>query len=444
MNPGDTIAAISSAVGPAARIIVRMSGPEAHRITADLTVGELPSAGEAGRVILQFRGLRVPAWVYLFQSPRSYTGDHMSEFHLPGSPLLASLLLEELLRRGARPAEPGEFTARAYFNGRLDLTEAEGVAAAVSAGSERELSAARRLMAGELARRVMPIIDEVAQILALVEVGIDFSDEDVTFLGADAALEAISRADHLLETLLRDSVSFERLAHEPCVVLVGRPNAGKSTLLNALAGHQRAIVSPIAGTTRDALSARIALRRGFIHLTDVAGIDDEASPETAPGEQGRIERLMREGALRAVQSADAVVLVRDALDTRPDPPLPAEPSLVVLSKIDQLPSSQPAPEGELPVSALTSCGLEALKDRLDALAFGEAPRGESLALNARHVSALGEARTALARATNQVRSGPELLALELRDALDALGQVTGHVSPDDLLGRIFSSFCIGK
>src|SRR5437764_387899 len=178
----ETIAAISSAVGPAARMIVRMSGGRAVEIAQGLCAELRAEPGSASRARLRMRGLEVGIWVYLFRSPGSYTGEDLVEFHLPGNPLLGQMLLDELITRGARLAEAGEFTARAYFNGRIDLTEAEGVAATIAAQSESELKAARQLFAGELARRLKPAMDLLADTLALTEVGIDFTEEDVTFL----------------------------------------------------------------------------------------------------------------------------------------------------------------------------------------------------------------------------------------------------------------------
>ena len=440
MVSGDTIVAISSAVGPAARIILRASGPEAINLAERLGAPTGLGAGQAERLPLALVELSFPAWLYIFRGPRSYTGEDLVEFHIPGSPVLAQMILTQLLALGARAAEPGEFTARAYFNGRMDLTAAEGVAATISAGSEQELSAARRLLAGELARRVAPVMDLIAQTLALTELGIDFSEEDVSFVHAAEVEERIRRADELLARLLSESARFERLAHELQVVLVGRPNAGKSTLLNALAGGPRAVISPVAGTTRDALSAEVTLARGIIRLIDVAGIDDSTP---GPGTT-EIDRQMREHAVRALEAADLVVLVQDITDDRPPLVLPREVSLVVVSKQDLQPSA-PMPDGNrVSVSAMSGTGMDQLRQRLDELCFGQASAAPALALNVRHVNALSGAREALRRAREFVVGGPELLALELREALDALGGILGRLSPDDLLGRIFSSFCIGK
>jgi tRNA modification GTPase len=442
MTSGDTIVAISSAVGPAARMIVRASGPGAVQLAGQLAADPLPEAGTASRTTLRVNDLSVPAWLYLFHAPRSYTGEDLVEFHLPGSPLLARLLLDTLTTNGGRPAQPGEFTARAYFNGRIDLTEAEGVAATIAASGERELRAARQLLAGELARRLRPVTDLLAETLALVEVGIDFSDEDVTFLTAAELLERLGRADAMLRDLLDTSARFERLAHEPQVVLVGRPNAGKSTLLNALAGRERAVTSPVAGTTRDVLTAEVPLARGIVRLTDAAGLDETE----ALGACDAIALQMRRQALRAAEAADVLVLVRDGTDDRPDLSLPRPADLVVRTKADL---ASVAPEG-LVVSAHAGTRLPDLRDALDRLAFGDqaaaASGGASLALNARHLQAVADARAALARAAERIRDGggPELVALELREALDAVGGVVGMVSPDDLLGRVFSAFCIGK
>jgi tRNA modification GTPase len=432
MFSDDTIVAISSAVGPAARMIVRMSGPAAQRIAAGFSqeISGFP-AGSATRANLRIGGLEFSATVYSFRAPRSATGEDVVEIHLPGNPFLARMVLDCAIAAGARAAEAGEFTARAFFNGRIELSAAEGVSAVISAQNERELTAARRLLAGELSHRLAPIMALLAQTLALVEAGIDFAGEEITVLDRGQTRERIGRIDVELTGLLTESSRFEALSHEPRIVLVGRPNAGKSTLLNTLAGFDRAIISPIAGTTRDVLSAGVMLGRGRVTLIDAAGLDEGLARD-------EVSRQMARASLSAVETADVVVLVREVVDGRPDIALPRQPHLRINSKADL----SRAPVEGLCVSAQMGDGIQQLRSQLDRLAFGPASAVPTLALNARHLHSIAQAQSALRRADAQVDA--ELIALELREALDSLGSILGTVTPDDILGRIFSSFCIGK
>ncbi|HEX8523398.1 MAG TPA: tRNA modification GTPase [Tepidisphaeraceae bacterium] len=440
VHTDDTIAAISSSAGAAPRMIIRMTGSCSHRIAARLLEHPSPQAPQVTRAQIRLENLNVPCWVYRFSHPHSYTGQDMVELHVPGNPLLARMILERLLAHGARQADPGEFTARAYFSRRMNLAQAEGVAATIAASNEQELRAARQLLSGELSRRLHPVVDLIAETLALIEAGIDFSDQDVSFLSDSDAAQRISQARNMLADLLQNSARLERLNHEPTVVLVGRPNAGKSTLLNALAEMERAVVSDVAGTTRDVLSAQVRLHRGIIRLTDVAGLDEAI--ERPADVQAHVSSRMQQQALRALETADQVILVQDATDPRPPIGVGRDIGLLVYTKIDLLPA---APSEHLAISAKTGHGLNQLRDRLDTLAFGSSASTASLALNTRHLTAIHECCESLARAQQNVpEAGPEILALDLRESLDALGRVLGEISPDDVLGRVFGTFCIGK
>ena len=430
-----TIAAISSPVLSAKRIIIRLSGPDSLLIAQKLSGLETLAPSSAQETFLSFDSLTGPVWLYVFHAPHSYTGEDLVEFHIPGSAVLAKLLLDELYRHGAKPAEPGEYTSRAFFNGKIGLTQAEGVAAAIAAGNDAELVAARQLLAGELAQRLLPITESIAHTLALIELGIDFSEEDVAFLASDEIRTQISEADGALNNLLQTSNRFEQLSHEPRIVLAGRPNAGKSSLINALVGHQRAVVSQVSGTTRDVLVEELNLNRGRVLISDVAGIEPVADGNTP---QSQINLQMQQNALRAIESADHVLLVIDSTDSRQPLALTRASSLTVHTKADLRQNEEPLP---LVVSAKTGQDLDKLLAALDELAFGKTS-GATLALNRRHLSAIEQTRTALTRAAAQ--SAPELIAMDLRDALDLLGSIVGQVTPDDVLGRVFSSFCIGK
>lgn len=459
MVSNDTIAAISSGAGAGWRGIVRLSGERAWELALGRVEGVAhPEGGRGYRGVL--KGLGVPAGVLLFQGPRSYTGLDVAELHLPGSPALLRMILEELLAAGARQAAPGEFTAQAFFQGKMDLSAAEGVAATVAASNDQQLRAAARLREGVLYKWTAAMAEKLARLLALVEAGIDFSDEPgVSFISAAQVAEALAQQDAEMHNTLALAVRVDRLDTLPVVVLVGKPNVGKSSLINALTGQERSIVSPTAGTTRDMLSAVLKSPQGDIRLVDVPG--EEAADDRAPLDELRTKMMAAREA--ALLEADLVVQVVDHQENPaqtiaglPDGPAPR---IGVQNKTDLL-SAEQREEGEGwpatgkpwgQVSAQTGYHIPRLRDVIVQLAGRREPGGaDEMVVNQRHRVILLETKHLLQQAAALVQDEavftrhPELLASELRQALDTLGQITGTITPDEILGRIFASFCIGK
>lgn len=376
---------------------------------------------------------RVSCLLWIMPGPGSFTGDDSAEIAVAGNPDLVAKLEKRLLEAGAnvRRANPGEFTWRAFLNGRIDLAQAEGIAATIAASTDEQLRAARQLADGALGRFVRGLADRIADDLALVEAGIDFTDQDDVVAIAPATLRAHLRdAVGAIRVRLAHAVPAERVDAVPRVVLAGPPNAGKSTLFNALLGRTRTVVSPHAGTTRDAIvePTSVPAPAGAlpIRLVDVAGLDDSRDVH-APA--------MNLVARRAIESADLVVW---CVPPGEHAPTIGPRSIAVHTKCDI------APRGGLCVSGRSGEGLDDLRrtigERLAARLAGAA--SEAVFLTERHESLLSEAVSHLERAIET--TAPELVAASLRLALDALGGITGAIAPDDVLGRIFGKFCIGK
>ena len=456
-DPDDTIAALSSAAGPGARAIVRLSGRDVWAIVRGCFAGgkPLPPAirrglWEGGLTLPELTA-PLPAEVLAWPAPHTYTGQDLVELHTLASPPLVDALLAHLLRAGARPAQPGEFTLRGFLAGKLDLTQAEAVLGVIEAGGADELRTALGQLAGGVARPLQALRDDLLGLLAEVEAGLDFAEEDLTFVSRDELHQRLAAAGEALAGL-REQLDRRGVSGRPFrVVLVGQPNAGKSSLFNALAGAPAALVSPEAGTTRDYLTRRLTLDGLELELVDTAGreaVGDAASDIAVQAQQARGEQ---------VRHADLLVLCLDA--TRPVPPEDREllarqdgpPILAVWTKCDLAdPRCGPAPSvcgGEgIATSAVRHEGLDTLRAALAARAR-EAQRPSALAPSLsrcrHHVeAALDHLRHADALAARGDQ--PELLALELRLALDHLGELVGAVYTDDLLDRIFSQFCIGK
>lgn len=379
----------------------------------------------------------------LFTAPASYTGEDVAELQAHGSPALLQQLVARCCALGARMARPGEFSERAFLNGKLDLAQAEAVADLIAASDERAARAARRALDGVFSRRVDALSAQLLALRVQVEAMIDFADEPLDTLGIDALHGRIEEAVASLDTLFAEAARGQKLRDGLHAVIVGPPNAGKSSLLNALAGSDRAIVTDIAGTTRDLLRETMRIDGVELTLVDTAGLRDGGDAIEQEGMRRAREELQR---------ADLAIVVVDARDPRAgfaavETSIAGVPQRLVLhNKCDLLPGTVAAAGEALPVSARTGAGLDALHARLRAISHGQGTAAEgTFTARARHVEALRRARDAVADAgTALAAEHLDLAAESLRYGHDALGEITGRVRPDDLLGHIFSTFCIGK
>ena len=442
---GDTIAAVATPPGRGGIGVVRVSGPRARDIAAQVA-GKVPAPRHATRV--DFRasdGATIDQGLALFfPAPHSYTGEDVLEMQGHGGPVVMRELLRRCVELGARVAQPGEFTRRAFINDRLDLAQAESVADLIDASSVEAARSAARSLAGEFSRRVRALVDALVQLRVQVEACIDFPEEEIDTADRRRQDEQVAglRAD--LRDLLAEARQGAVLREGLTVVLVGRPNVGKSSLLNRLAGDEVAIVTPLAGTTRDYVRATISLEGVPIHLIDTAGLR-EAADEVERIGVDRTWRAIEEQAGAALFIEDTVGATDDDVRLRSRLPV-ALPHARVVNKIDlnEMGPGRDEVAGitELRVSAKTGAGIEALRAWLLETA-GWRPHGEGLFMaRERHLVALGEAQDRLAAASST--QALELKAEELRIAQGALGQITGDFNADDLLGEIFSRFCIGK
>jgi tRNA modification GTPase len=445
----DTIAAIATPPGRGGIGVVRIAGQRVPEISRALT-GGLPPARRA--TLAEFRDARGDlidrGLALFFPAPHSYTGEPVLELHGHGGMVVMQLLLDASLDAGARLAEPGEFTRRAFLNGKLDLAQAEGVADLIESASSEAARCALRSLSGEFSAAVRSLVARLTELRSLTEAMLDFPEEEVDAMHRDDAMARLEQVRTALEEVLAKSRQGSLLREGIRVVIAGRPNVGKSSLLNRLAGEERAIVTPLAGTTRDALREDIRIEGVPLHVVDTAGLR-EAGDE--------IERIGVERAWQELARADVVLAVFDAscgmreedhaILKRFESALPPGAVRIdVFNKID-LAGIAAKLTDQMPravyLSAKTGEGLELLRGALLAAAGWERS-GETLYLaRARHLRALESAGQHLAAAGSTL-PGWELFAEELRLAQEALNQITGEFSSDDLLGEIFSRFCVGK
>jgi tRNA modification GTPase len=448
----DTIVAVATAPGRGGVGIVRISGSDSRRIGERILSSSLPEPRVAkltkfhdsdGTVLDE--GLAL-----FFVGPHSYTGEDVLELQGHGGPVVLEALVEQAVSYGARRATPGEFTQRAFLNDKLDLAQAEAVADLIDAGSLAAARAAMRSLQGAFSTQVHELVEAVIELRVWVEAAIDFPEEEIDFLADRALTTRLSGLRERFASVLHAARQGRVLRDGMTVVIAGRPNAGKSSLLNALAGHEAAIVTPIAGTTRDVLRELISIDGMPLHIVDTAGLREAADIVEAEG----IRR-----ARLAIQQADRVLFVVDAT-TDPSAKSLAEekallpagvPVTLLFNKIDAVTAAAAArsaagADAALSISAKTGTGMAALREHLKTCMGYDSSQIGTVSARARHIEALQRAERHAEEAFRQLKESRagELVAEELRAAQAALGEITGEFHADDLLGRIFGSFCIGK
>ncbi len=465
----DTIAAVSSAC-PGARAIVRLSGPESFA-TCDRIFRRSTAADRGklvcGRVVVDF-DLSAEGMLYLFKGPHSYTGDDVAEIHVDASVGVVETLMSNLLAMGVRGAGPGEFTARAYLNGRIDLAQAEAVNEIIVSSNAFQLAAAEKLLSGQLSRATIEARSVMMEYLSLIEAGLDFSGEDIELLTRSEAVEGLGRVKGQLEGLLAGSISYESLIDLPAVGIAGVPNAGKSSLLNRLLGAERSIVSGDRKTTRDILSGPLSLAHGKCVLFDCAGLVLE--PE------GILDELTRRATIEALRNSSVVLFCVDASKgewgedisvwrlLEPKVLLPVATKCDLLSKgalATRLARLRESFGADLTAtSAKTGSGIETVQDEIDRQILNSESSASSLraqgsvfseggqdlvALTARHRRAVAEAIENICECVGEIEAGnDEVAAMMLRAAYQTISDIEQKPVDDRLLERIFKNFCVGK
>lgn len=455
LNPNtDTIAAIATATGRGGVGIVRVSGNKAVLVAEKLLRIKLqprfahycPFYSSNGEILDQGIAL-------FFPNPNSFTGEDVLELQGHGGPVILDLLLREITQLGVRLARPGEFSERAFLNDKLDLTQAEAIADLIDATTEQAARNALHSLQGAFSKKIHELVEALIHLRIYVEASIDFPEEEIDFLSDGKVATDLNTIEQKLAQVFKEARQGVLMRDGMRVVIAGRPNAGKSSLLNALSGRESAIVTSIAGTTRDVLREHIHLDGMPLHIIDTAGLRDSAD---------EVEQIGIQRAWQEIQQADRVLLMVDSRTTDElDPNIiwpefmaqlnDPEKVTLVRNKIDL--SNEPAGLTQLPngnlslgISAATGAGIDALKQHLkDIMGFSET--GESgFTARRRHLDALTRAQTYLESGKAQLQgyAAGELLAEDLRHCQNALSEITGEFTPDDLLGRIFSSFCIGK
>jgi tRNA modification GTPase len=446
---GDTIAAIATPAGRGGIGVVRLSGPRVSAIAQEI-LGELPTPRRAAlRIFRDANGEMLDGGLALyFPAPTSFTGEDVLELHGHGGPIVMDMILARTLELGARAAAPGEFSQRAFLNDKLDLSQAEAIADLIDSGSTEAARAALRSLQGEFSVAVHSLTDAVSETRMHVEAAIDFPEEEVDFLADRVLRDRIVNAIDLCAQITAKARQGALLREGMTIVIAGRPNAGKSSLLNNLAGYDAAIVTDIPGTTRDVLRERIHIDGMPLHVADTAGLREEADIVETEG----IRRARQE-----MTRADRILYVIDATRMLDGESMQAEiaslprdtPVTLVINKIDAVGARARYEQSSPPrihLSATTGEGVDLLREHLKECIGFHGADAATISARRRHLDALARADAHLHEAERQLtecRAG-ELMAEELRQAQHSLAEITGEFTSDDLLGRIFASFCIGK
>ncbi len=445
MQHESTILALATPVGTGALAILRMSGAGARTIFATCAGGKQlrPREASFSRLYSEEGEVLDEVVATYFAAPASFTGEDVVEISCHGGMLVVRRLMERLLSCGAQMAQPGEFSQRAFENGKLDLTQAEAIMDVIAAGSDLALRAAQNQLGGAISRRVTLMVEELLLHLAHLEAYIDFPEEDISPESMESLAQGVETIIAQLDELLSTADEGRILREGLRTAIIGAPNAGKSSLLNCLVGYQRAIVSEVAGTTRDTIEEQVNLGGLSLRLIDTAGIHES---------NDRIERAGMQRAFEARAQADLILHVVDG--TQPPAPSPVEesttPLLLIINKCDSpLHPHWQAQQGQdvIHFSCIEGQGRAELEARITQLFVIQGAQAQNYAaINLRHRQSLQAAREHMLSARDSIAMGvsPEFSSLELREALDSLGEVTGRIDTEELLGVIFSQFCLGK
>lgn len=445
MKESDTIAAIATPIGVGGVGVVRISGEAAERVLKKVFRSKNEKYENRKMYFGVFcgKGFRDSCLAVLFRAPHSYTGEDVAEIHCHGGRTLVHAVLESVLAQGVRLADKGEFTKRAFLNGKLSLSESEGIIEMIHAESRAEINASYHLMTGELTRKVKEIQDGLTDLIASLEAALDYPEEEFDAVNTEREVRA---ADSRLRILLQTYASGKLIKDGVGVVLAGAPNAGKSSLLNALLSYDRAIVTEIAGTTRDAISESVEIDGIRFRLTDTAGIRESCDP---------IEKLGVQRSRQAIAEADLILYVLDT-DVQNDDseeilPLLAEKKVIaVYNKNDRKdfkkkPPKQLHTEYEMQVSAKTGDGIGALKALMAEIVKRDLISQNGLILtNERHVNALERAERLLSGLLADSAATPDIAVMELTSAWQILGEITGTTASEEIVDAVFSKFCLGK